>query len=78
MRRGLGFLIWMGSVIQMHLLGVLGREETGRQVTYLAGVVHGSDVPSVPRKSNRLCLHVLSHGTHNGPDGHPHVPNQTE
>jgi hypothetical protein len=62
MGRGLGLLIWMVSVIQMHLLGVLGLEETGRQVTYLAGVVHGSGWSSVSRKSNRLCLHVLSYG----------------
>jgi hypothetical protein len=59
MGRGLGLLIWMVSVIQMHLLGVLGLEETGRQVTYLAGVVHGSGCSSVSRKSNRLCLRVL-------------------
>ena len=36
-------------------------EETGRQVTYLAGVVHGSGFSNVSRKSNRLFASMICH-----------------
>jgi hypothetical protein len=78
MRRGLGPPDLDGSVIHMHLRGVLGGEETGRQVTYLAGVVHGIRFSSVSRKSNRLCLPCFVAWDSRWPGWTSHVPNQTE
>ena len=78
MRRGLGPPDLDGIVIHMHLPGVLGGRRQGRQVTYLAGVVHGSDVPVSQERARDFAFMFCHMGTRDGLDGHPHVPNQTE
>jgi hypothetical protein len=77
MRRGLGLLIWM--VVSFRCIYSAfwagGNRQTGYIFSWRCARIGCS---SVSRKSNRLCLHVLSYGTRDGLDGHPHVPNQTE
>lgn len=67
-----------GSVIHMHLRGVLAGRRQADRLHILAGVVHGSDFPASQERAIDFALMICHMGTRDGLDGPPHVPNQTE
>ena len=78
MRRGLGPPDLDGSVIHMHLRGVLAGRRQADRLHILAGVVHGSDFPASQERAIDFAPMILSYGDSRWPGWTSHVPNQTE